>query len=155
MYIITCPEGYGDLFVPLGLNRNVSAVLMGAGDCLKRKRLLRSQRFAIQSHLNTWVEWKVLWIAQLVCFPRCLWLWNSGFQWLVWVIQRNGEDCCVLNKTWDQGCCPVEVPANGYAVVQVKSSKSGTDGFLYAYICMLKIKHQLFIQKTKLKTFNN
>ena len=41
MYIITCPEGYGDLFVPLGLNRNVSAVLMGAGDCLKRKRLLR------------------------------------------------------------------------------------------------------------------
>lgn len=50
---------------------------------------------------------------------------------------------------------PVKVPANGYAVVQIESSQSGTDGFLYAYICMLKIKHQLFIQKTKLKTFNN
>lgn len=49
----------------------------------------------------------------------------------------------------------MKVPANGYAVVQVESSQSGTDGFLYAYICMLKIKHQLFIQKTNLKTFNN
>lgn len=50
---------WGDMYVHVGLSGNVSAVLFGTGDSLKKKNLLRSQ-ISVYSFLSICIEWKIL-----------------------------------------------------------------------------------------------